>query len=193
MGWRQHRRGEVERDLVERAQGGDRDAFAALAAASVDRLYRVAYRILRDPDDARDATQQAMLEAWRDLSALRDPDRWEAWTYRLVVHGCYRTTRRRRTGSTVGLSASDHATSHDATDAVIDREVIERAFRELPVDQRAIVVLHHHVGLPLVEIARLLGIPDGTARSRLHTATRRLRRSIDPDRQVHGSPEGRTA
>ena len=86
----------MERALVVAAIAGDRDAFTSLAAASVDRLYRVAFRILRDPEDAKDATQQALIEAWRDLSSLRDPDRWDAWTYRLVVRGCYRASRRRR-------------------------------------------------------------------------------------------------
>jgi RNA polymerase sigma-70 factor (ECF subfamily) len=183
----------VERDLVVAAIAGDRDAFTALAAASVDRLYRVAFRIMRDPDDARDATQQALLEAWRDLSSLRDPGRWEAWTYRLVVRGCYRAGRRGRRITLVPLLPSDEPTGPDTSAAILDRDALERAFRQLPIDQRAVVVLHHHVGLSLVEVARLLGIPDGTARSRLHAATRRLRASIEPDRAEVTAPEGRTA
>ena len=170
----------VSHGLVERAQQGDQDAFARLVDDSSDRLYRVAYRILRDPDDARDATQQALLEAWRDLPSLRDAERWEAWSYRLVVHACYRQ-RRRAQGGTVRLLPSD-AVHDDVARAVAERDEIERGFRGLTAEHRAVVVLHHFVGLPLTEVADVLGVPAGTARSRLHHATRRLRRSFDGGR-----------
>jgi RNA polymerase sigma-70 factor (ECF subfamily) len=181
------------RNLVERAAQGDRDAFADLAAAAIDRLYRVAYRILRDGDRARDATQEALLEAWRDVSKLRDPDRWEPWTYRLLVRACYRAIRRERGRTTVRLIDPEIGAIADPMQWVIDRDQLERAFRALPAEQRAVVVLHHYVGLSLTEIAASLGIPDGTARSRLHTATRRMRASLRADVLLTTSNEGRPA
>ena len=153
----------------------------------------MAFRILRDPEDAKDATQQALIEAWRDLSSLRDPDRWDAWTYRLVVRGCYRASRRRRRLTTVPILPIDEPTTADTAGAIVDRDALERAVQTLPIDQRAVGVLHHHVGLTLVEVARLLGIPDGTARRPLHTATRRLRAAIEPETTTVTTPEGRTA
>jgi RNA polymerase sigma-70 factor (ECF subfamily) len=172
----------VERTLVERAGNRDKEAFATLAGQAIDRLYRVAYRILREPDAARDATQQALLEAWRDLPGLRDPDRWEAWTYRLVVHASYRVGRaERRMAANVRFLPIDHSSAPDASGPVADRDELERAFRRLPTDQRAVVVLHHYVGLQLTEVAEVLGIPAGTARSRLHNAMRRLRAVIEAD------------
>jgi RNA polymerase sigma-70 factor (ECF subfamily) len=172
----------VDQDLVERAQRGDRDAFAVLATASIDRLYRVAYRILRDIEAARDATQQALLEAWRDLPTLRDPGRVEAWTYRLVVHACFREARRdQRRLAAVRLLPVEVSSIPDTALSVADRDELERGFRRLPAEQRAVVVLHHYLDLPLTEVAGILDIPAGTARSRLHTATRRLRAAIEAD------------
>ena len=171
----------MDRSLVERARGGDRDAFAELAAVTIDPLYRVAYRITRDPEIARDATQQALLDAWKDLASLRDPDRWEAWAYRLVVRACYREARRdRRSSAMVRLLASDTPVPDTAL-SVADRDELERGFLRLPWEQRAVVVLHFYAGLPLTEVAATLGIPAGTARSRLHTALRRLRAALEAD------------
>ena len=89
----------MDRELVERAQRGDRDAYEALARDSSRRLYRTAHRIVRDSDRADDAVQQTLVAMWRELPSLRDPDRFEAWTYRLVVRFCLVESRRaRRTG-----------------------------------------------------------------------------------------------
>jgi RNA polymerase sigma-70 factor (ECF subfamily) len=169
------------RTLVERAREGDQEAFGELARGAIDRLYGVAYRILRNPDLARDATQQALLEAWRGMSGLRDPDRWEAWTYRLLVRACYREGRREGQVGVVRLISIDGSVIDDPAEALADRDDLERAFRRLPTDQRAVVVLHHYLGIPLKEIAETLGIPAGTARSRLHNATRRLRAELEAD------------
>ena len=169
--------------LVERAREGDTDAFAALASEAVHRLYRVAYRICRDGEVANDATQQALLEAWRDLRGLRNPERWEAWTYRLVVRACYRENRRARRSSGVRLLAFD-APVEDSAAAIADRDELERGFSALSMEQRAVVVLHFYVGLPLSEVAMLLRIPHGTARSRLHSALRRLRVALEADAVV---------
>ena len=180
----------MEPTLVERARHGDRDAFAALVAESIDRLYSIAHRILRDPEAARDATQQALLEAWRDLPTLRDATRWEAWTYRLLVRTCYRAARReRRSGSPVRLLPLD-AAEGDTVAAVADRDEIERGFRSLSPEHRAVVVLHFYAGLSLTEVARALSIPTGTARSRLHAARNRLRAAIGEGRELPARTEG---
>ena len=181
----------MDEQLVERAQSGDRDAFAVLATTSIDRLYRVAYRILRDTETARDATQQALLEAWRDLPTLRDPSRWEAWTYRLVVHAAYRAFgQERRMVAAIRQIPLDRSSMPDSTLSVVDRDELERGFRRLRAEHRAVVVLHHYLGLPLTEVADILGIPAGTARSRLHHATRRLRAAIEADAGVPADPKG---
>jgi RNA polymerase sigma-70 factor (ECF subfamily) len=170
----------VQVDLVERAGRGDRDAFATLVRDHVDRCYGLAYRILRDHHRAQDATQQALLGAWRDLPALREPERFEAWLHRLVVHACYAEARtERRSLARVLAIRPSEADPGDEIGAVGDRELLDLAFRTLSPEHRAVVVLHHHHGFPLTEIAAVLGIPVGTARSRLHYAVRQLRAELD--------------
>ena len=166
----------MQAELVERASRGDQDAFASLAAASVDRCYALAYRILRDPHRAQDATQQALLGAWRDLPTLRQPERFDAWLHRLVVNACYAEARGdRRWAARVRVMSVGTPTSPDLARSVVDRDELDGAFRRLSPEHRAVVVLHHHLGYPLSEIAETLGIPEGTARSRLHYAIRQLR------------------
>jgi RNA polymerase sigma-70 factor (ECF subfamily) len=170
------------RDLVERARDGDREAFGALVQLTSDRLYAIAARILRDADLAEDALQGALITAWRQLPSLRDPDRFEAWARRLLVHACYAEARRKRKWTAnVRILPVDGPPGPDEIVSVDEREALDRAFRRLSVEQRAVFVLHHHDGLPLVEIAETLGIPAGTARSRLHYATRVLRSALEAD------------
>ncbi len=170
----------MQAELVERARRGDRDAFASLAAASVDRCYALAYRILRDPHRAQDATQQALLGAWRDLPSLRDADRFDAWLHRLVVNACYAEARgERRWVARVREMSLAPAIDPDIARTVAARDELEGAFRRLSPEHRAVVVLHHHMGYPLTEIAATLGIPVGTVRSRLHYAVRQLRTTLD--------------
>jgi RNA polymerase sigma-70 factor, ECF subfamily len=181
------------RDLVERAQKGDRDAFAALVQLTSDRMYALAARILRDGDLAEDALQTALITVWRQLPTLRDPDRFEAWVRRLLVHACYAEARRQRTWAVnVRVLPIDGPAAPDGLVTIDDRDALDRAFRRLSVEQRAVFVLHHHVGLPLEEIADSLGIPAGTARSRLHYATRVLRAAIEAD-AAPVAPQGRMA
>jgi RNA polymerase sigma-70 factor, ECF subfamily len=183
----------LEVDLVARASRGDQDAFAKLAAAHTDRCYALAYRILRDPQHAEDAAQQALLGAWRDLPRLKDPERFEAWLHRLVVHACYAEARRdRRWSARVRLISTEPNNDPDTATSVANRDELERGFRRLSPEQRAVVVLHHYLGYPLTEIAATLGIPVGTARSRLHYATRQLRAAIEADARPVTSKE-RTA
>jgi len=181
----------VDRDLVERARKGDRDAFAGLVHQVSNGLYAIAYRILRDTGLAEDALQSALVSAWRQLPHLRDADRFDAWLHRVLVNACYIEVRRnRRWAANVRVLPDFQGATPDESRSVADRDELERAFRRIPLDQRAVFVLHHYVGLPLVEIAETLGIPAGTARSRLHYATRALRTAVETGRQRPSEKEG---
>ena len=170
----------MSRALVERAQRGDRDAYEQLARDAASRLFLVASRLLRDTDAAEDAVQQTLVTIWRDLGTLRDPDRFEAWTYRIVVRACRAESRRhRRMGITVVDLSDSMAAAPDGVADVALRDQLDRAFDRLSHDHRTVVVLRHLVGLPLGEIAEILGIPYGTAGSRLHHAMRALRSAIE--------------
>jgi RNA polymerase sigma-70 factor, ECF subfamily len=142
----------------------------------------VAHRILRDTDLAEDATQQALLSIWRDLPQLRDPARFDAWSYRLLVRACYAEgSRARRSVPNVRLLPADQPEVAEGLSSVVDRDQLERGFRRLSIDHRAVVVLHHYLDLPLDEVADVLGVPAGTVRSRLHHAMRGLRAAIEAD------------
>jgi RNA polymerase sigma-70 factor (ECF subfamily) len=172
---------QVERDLVVRAQAGDQEAFAAVVHLAADRLYAIAYRILRDRDRADDALQGALVRIWDDLPSLRDPDRFDAWSYRLVVHASYREAQReRRWSSRVKRIDVDPPTDGGFT-RIAERDELEQGFRRLTPEHRAVLVLHFFVGLPVSEIAETLGIPAGTAGSRLHYAVRSLRAACEAD------------
>jgi RNA polymerase sigma-70 factor, ECF subfamily len=172
----------VDRDLVERARGGDQEAYVDLIRPRIDQLFAVAHRILRDVDRAEDALQDALVIAWRDLRGLRDPDRFDAWLGRLLVHECIdqATRERPRTAPLQVLPADGPAASDDLL-TVAHRDQLDRGFRRLPPEQRAILVLHHFAGYAPSEIAETLGIPPGTARSRLHHAHRAMRAALDAD------------
>ena len=172
----------MDTDLVMRAQNGDEQAFASLAVAAGDRLHAVAHRILRDIDLAEDATQQALLTIWRDLPQLRDPARFDAWSYRLLVRACYAEGRRTRQWSpNLHLLPADEPSRADGMSSVVDRDQLERGFRRLSIDHRAVVVLHHYLDMPLEAVAETLGVPLGTVRSRLLHAMRGLRAALDAD------------
>ncbi|MEO8469564.1 MAG: sigma-70 family RNA polymerase sigma factor [Chloroflexota bacterium] len=184
----------MERDLVLAASGGSREAFGSLVAGSIDRCYALAFRMLRDPELARDAVQGALLGAWEDLPGLRDPDRFEAWLTRLVVNACYAEARReRRWTAKLRLIPMDQPSAPDTALSLADRDELDRAFARLPINQRAVVVLHHYLGLSLADVATTLDIPAGTARSRLHHAIRQLRAAIDADSRPIPHSEDRPA
>ena len=184
----------MDRDLVERARSGDQEAFADLVHQVSDTLFGIARRILRDPGLAEDVLQNALVTIWRKLPHLREADRFDGWAYRIVVHACYsEAPRNRRWADTVRLIPVDRADDADEFESLAMRDELEQAFRTLPLDQRAVFVLHHHVGLPLVAIAETLGIPDGTARSRLHYATRALRTAFEDGRAQAAKREGHVA
>jgi RNA polymerase sigma-70 factor (ECF subfamily) len=172
----------VDHELVERARRGDRDAFTAIVAASVDRLFAIATLMLRDRAAAEDAVQEALIRAWRDLPALRDPARVDAWLRRLVVHAAYDEARRgRRHRPDLTLLPGLEPTVADRTDAVAERDVLNRAFRRLTVEHRAAIVLRHYLALSVPEVADNLGIPLGTAKSRIHHAEQALRAALEAD------------
>jgi RNA polymerase sigma-70 factor (ECF subfamily) len=168
-----------QRDLVDRAKRGDHDAFAELAGVAIARLDAAARLILRDPELARDAVQEGFIRAWRHLPGLRDPDRFDAWLHRLVVHSCIDVIRRRRRRPIeVELSPIDGPATGDVSSIVADRELLDEALRRLDPEWRAVVVLYYFLGLSLPEVAATLGIPLGTAKSRLHRSLAAMRASI---------------
>ena len=174
----------MDTELVIAAQHGDEEAFASLAVAVGGRLNAVAHRILRDLDLAEDATQQALLTIWKDLPQLRDPARFEAWAYRLLVRACYAQGRQtRRWVPSLTLLPADEPRAAEGMASVHDRDQLERGFRRLSIDHRAVVVLHHYLDLPIDEVAEALGVPIGTVRSRLYYAMRGLRAALDADAQ----------
>lgn len=173
----------MQAELVVRAQGGDVDAFSALTAGRTDRLFAVARLILRHDDQAADAVQDALLGAWLDLRGLRDPDRFDAWLHRLLLRACYRAARGRRDREIVELKITLGAdpVTPDAQRAVAVRDQLDRGFRRLSAEQRAVIVLHHYLGLSLVESAEVLAIPLGTMQSRLSRATQAMRAALEAD------------
>ena len=176
----------MQRELVIRAIGGDYDAFSSLVRTAASRQYAIATLILRDGDRAQDAVQEALVAAWKGMSALRDPDAWDAWLHRLVVRACFHAARRERRRTLVELHVPpdfEPAGAQDASMALAERDRLERLLGRLPIDQRAIIVLHFYVGLPLTEAADVIGIPHGTAKSRLHRglAAMRSQMSAEPE------------
>jgi RNA polymerase sigma-70 factor (ECF subfamily) len=177
-----------QRDLVERAGRGDHDAFAVLVDASIARLEAVARLILRDPELARDAVQDAYIRAWRDLPGLRDPERFDAWLHRLTVNSCLDAVRRRkRRPVEVELSPIMSPFSRDEAGSIADRDQLEHGFRRLGPDLRAVLVLHYYVGMSASAVAETLDIPKGTVQSRLHRALAELRASIAADERALGA------
>ena len=184
----------MDLSLVEAAQRGDHDAFEVLAIGAADRLFAIARLILRDAHLAEDAVQEALVHAWRDLPRLRDPERFDAWLRRLLVNACADQGRhRRRWSAEIQIVRAEPATN-DATVSMADRDQLERGFRRLKPEQRAAVVLHFYLGLTLAEVADTLGIPEGTAKSRLHYATETLRAALEADaRTTVAATNGRPA
>src|SRR5215212_5293124 len=173
---------------VARAMGGDHDAFAALANANVDRMYALARLIVRDVDRAEDATQEALVRAWRELPRLRDPARFRPWLRRLLVNACYDEGRRVRSRAEVVLLSDHHPSVADESAGVIDRDRLDRAFRRLPLEQRVVTVLNHVEGLTHEEIASTLGLPLGTVKSRARYALAGLRSALEADDRM-AAPE----
>jgi RNA polymerase sigma-70 factor, ECF subfamily len=173
----------IQRDLVERARNGDLDAFSTLTAARTNRLYGAARLILRDSALAEDVVQDALVRAWQDIRGLRDPDRFDAWLQRLLVRACYRAAQRHRRRAQLEVDVADLAgpSTPDVGHTVAARDQLERGFERLTPDQRAVIVLHHFLGLSLAEAADVLDIPVGTVQSRLFRALQSMRAALEAD------------
>jgi RNA polymerase sigma-70 factor (ECF subfamily) len=179
---------------VDRAKRGDEEAFDALARQVGDRCMAIAVRILREVDLAEDAVQAALITAWRELRSLRDSDLFEPWLHRILTRECYAEARRRtRWSGDIRLLPVDGPTEAEGILSVNDRDQLERAFRRLTLEQRAVLVFHHYLDLTLVEVADRLGIPVGTVKSRLHHATAALRASVDADARTPTTSQERLA
>jgi RNA polymerase sigma-70 factor (ECF subfamily) len=179
---------------VDRAKLGDEEAFDALARLVGDKCMAIAFRILRDADLAEDAAQAALITAWRELRTLRDPDRFEPWLHRILTHECYAEARRRARWTTdIRLLPTEGAYDPGGILTVDDRDQLERALRRLTLEQRAVLVFRHYLDLSLPEVAERLGIPVGTAKSRLHYAMTALRASLAADDRSAKSSQERHA
>lgn len=181
----------MDRDLVERARSGDHDAFSELVRIAAGRLLVIARLILHDESAAEDATQDALVAAWRHIRGLRDPERFEGWLHRLLINECHRAIRRTksRVVHELYLPAFD-APEPDDTRRTLDRDQLDRGFRQLDVNQRAAVVLYYYVGLRPEEAADVLGWPVGTMRSRLQRAIQQMRATLDADARADALAEG---
>ena len=168
-------------ELVELARDGDRDAYDVLMTQVIDHLYRIARLILRDFDSAEDAVQEALVRCWRDLPRLREPDRFDAWLNRILLHAVTDEARRRRGFNANVTRLRIEPAQPDSTRAIVDRDEIAHAFDRLSIEHRTIVVLHHYLGLTVDQAATTIGIPVGTAKSRLHYATEALRAALEAD------------
>jgi len=173
----------MQRDLVLRASKGDHDAFASLATNAYGRIHRTAQLILRQEDLASDAVQEALTSAWLHIRAVRDPDRFDAWLNRLVVRACYQELRRAKHGP-IQIDSIHGPGTDDSSDALADRDQLERGFQRLSVEHRAVLVVHHYLGLPDAEAATVLGVPLGTYKSRLNRAHVSLRAALEADARV---------
>jgi len=179
----------MDSELVVQAQAGDQDAFARLATASAGRLHSVAFNILRDRELAQDATQQALLSMWQALPSLRDPTRFDAWAYRTVVRACYAESRRtKRYLAALKALNSDGQDAPDAIRRVEDRDQLDRALAGLSLDHRTVLVLRFHLDLKIDDIASVLDIPVGTARSRLDRAMKKVRPALVADAPFERQP-----
>jgi RNA polymerase sigma-70 factor (ECF subfamily) len=181
----------MERDLVERAMSGDHDAFSELVRVAAGRLLVIARLILHDEPAAEDATQEALVSAWRHIRGLRDPERFDAWLNRLLVNECHRAGRRNRSRGARELHLpSIEASEPDDTGRMLDRDQLDRGFRQLDVNHRAVIVLYYYVGLRPEEAAEVLGWPVGTVRSRLQRAIQQMRATLDADARADTVTEG---
>jgi RNA polymerase sigma-70 factor (ECF subfamily) len=177
---------------VELARQGDHDAFTALVTGAINGLYATARLILRSDDLADDAVQDALLRAWLGIRGLRDPDRFEAWLRRLLVHACYRAARHRRKRRVFEIHDLPFAgpTTVDGQLSLAIRDQLERGFGRLAPEQRAVLVVHHFLDLPDAEAADVLGIPIGTLKSRLNRAKSALRAALAAEDRESTITEG---
>jgi RNA polymerase sigma-70 factor (ECF subfamily) len=180
--------------LVTRAQRGDQRAFHAVAEAAQPRLYRLAFGVLRDPAAASDATQQALIAIWRYLPRLRDPARFDAWSYRLLVRACSaQFGQSPRWLPDTDVPAGSEPVASDEFLAVLHRDQLERGFGRLSVDHRAVIALRYLLDLPLADVAEALDVSVGTMASRLNRALAARQAALEADARLTPNIERRTA
>ncbi|MEO6349579.1 MAG: sigma-70 family RNA polymerase sigma factor [Candidatus Limnocylindrales bacterium] len=165
--------------LIERARTGDADAFDELARRRIDVIYRTALGILGNHADARDATQDALVSAWRSIGSLRDPLKLDGWLHRITINAARMAARKRRGVRDIRPIDEAEAQTAPSVPHAID---FDRAFESLSVDQRAILLAHHLDGLSVRDLADQLGVPEGTVKSRLFTARIALDCALGEDR-----------
>lgn len=180
-----------DRDLVRRAREGDQDAFRVLVERHQARAYRLAVRVLRDEEAARDAVQEALLKAYRSLSRFEGRSSFYTWLYRLVMNQCLDMKRADRSARQVEWDdgeALDRAAAELPAPEVAGvafepaaermrgelRGALGEAVASLPEAARRILLLREVDGLSYAELAKTLGIPKGTVMSRLHYARRKM-------------------
>lgn len=183
----------MDPELVSRAQRGDQQAFHALAEAAQPRLYRLAFGVLREPTAAAEATQQALIAIWRYLPRLLDPARFDAWSYRLLVRACSaQFGQGPRSLHDGDVPAGREPLATDEFLAVLHRDQLERGFRRLSADHRAVIALRYLLDLPLADVAEALDVSVGTVASRLNRALAALRAALEADARPTGVAERRT-
>jgi RNA polymerase sigma-70 factor (ECF subfamily) len=165
-------------DRADRRSGARADAFRRLVGAALDRAYRRAAVILADRFEAEDAVHDAAERAWRSWGSLRDADRFEPWFDRILVNICRDRLRRRRRLAEIEVDAAGQVVDGRAAEHVAraaDRDAITESLATLSIDERITVALRFEADLTIPAIARLMGAREGTVKSRLHTALRKLR------------------
>jgi RNA polymerase sigma factor (sigma-70 family) len=168
-----------QQDLVIAAQAGDGDAFMDLVRLETPEAYRLSLAVLRHPHDAEDALQEAFVRAWRELPRLRDLDRWPAWFRRIAVNAAIDTGRRKKAIRIVPLGFHEPPPAPDASAGFAARDEVAQAMANLDANDRALLALRFGHDLELPDVAAALGIPLGTAKSRLHRALGRMRKELE--------------
>jgi RNA polymerase sigma-70 factor (ECF subfamily) len=173
-------------ELVIQARSGSDGAFMGLVELETPDAYRLTLSILRHSHDAEDALQEAFVRAWRELPDLRDCERWQAWFRRIVVSAAIDTGRRKNSHRFVPLGFHEPPPDDDASDSFADRDEVVRAMGSLDTKDRALLALRFGHDLELPDVAAALGIPLGTAKSRLHRALARMRKELENEDGVEG-------
>ncbi|MEX2546561.1 MAG: sigma-70 family RNA polymerase sigma factor [Chloroflexota bacterium] len=169
----------MDRELLDRARTGDREAFELIVVAKGEPLFRTALAILGNEADARDATQEAFIASWRSFAGLRDLERFDAWIGRILINECRMALRRRRRVREVAVDDSPDSADRQTSPDSHESSDFDDAFSRLNVDQRAILVLHHLHGYGVREIGAWMGIPSGTVKWRLSRARNALRAELE--------------
>ena len=163
----------AEQGLIARAKGGDRAAYERLLEPAVRSATRLAFAMLHDRSEAEDAFQESALRAWRRLHNLHEGSRFQPWFIGIVANQC-REIRRSRWWQVVRIAEAPAMAPVDEG-AWLEGEDLRRAVNRLPHDQRAAILLHFHLDMPLSDVAVALGISQAGVKTRINRALKRLR------------------